>query len=212
MGWHGGPARRWLQVFARLKPGITPQQAQASLEPLYKQFLRCRDRDAAGRQAASSRGIPQREKAGGRRGRQGNLQPAAIGREAAVGTDGDGGPGAADRLRECGEPADGARGRPAEGDRDSDFARRVAMADRTATAVGKRRSVVRRRMPGSARRRLDRRSAASAFCRSKKRHARSPQRPMLACSCSISRFPLLRRCCSDLFPRFRLPARLSPIR
>ena len=39
--WDGMEDRRdaWLQVFARLKPGITPQQAQASLEPLYKQIL-----------------------------------------------------------------------------------------------------------------------------------------------------------------------------
>ncbi len=31
--------RRWLQVFARLKPGITPEQAKASLEPLYHRLL-----------------------------------------------------------------------------------------------------------------------------------------------------------------------------
>jgi predicted permease len=39
--WDGMEDRRdaWLQVFARLKPGVTPQQAQASLEPLYKQIL-----------------------------------------------------------------------------------------------------------------------------------------------------------------------------
>jgi predicted permease len=39
--WNGLDDRRdsWLQVFARLKPGVTPQMAQASLEPLYKQLL-----------------------------------------------------------------------------------------------------------------------------------------------------------------------------
>jgi predicted permease len=31
--------RRWVQVFARLKPGVTRQQAQASLDPLFHQIL-----------------------------------------------------------------------------------------------------------------------------------------------------------------------------
>ena len=40
--WNALEDRRdcWLQVFGRLKPGISPQMAQASLEPLYKQILR----------------------------------------------------------------------------------------------------------------------------------------------------------------------------
>ena len=39
--WDSMQDRRdcWLQVFARLKPGITPKQAEASLAPLYKQIL-----------------------------------------------------------------------------------------------------------------------------------------------------------------------------
>ncbi|HYO79845.1 MAG TPA: ABC transporter permease [Bryobacteraceae bacterium] len=31
---------RWLQVFARLKPGVTPDTARASLQPLYKAMIR----------------------------------------------------------------------------------------------------------------------------------------------------------------------------
>jgi predicted permease len=40
--WNALDDRRdcWLQVFARLKPGVSPQMAQAGLEPLYKQILR----------------------------------------------------------------------------------------------------------------------------------------------------------------------------
>ena len=39
--WYGLDDRtdRWLNVFARLKPGVSQAQASASLEPLYRQFL-----------------------------------------------------------------------------------------------------------------------------------------------------------------------------
>jgi predicted permease len=40
-GWNALEDRRtkWVQVFGRLKPGVTPEQAKASLEPLFKSMI-----------------------------------------------------------------------------------------------------------------------------------------------------------------------------
>ena len=158
--WDGMEDRRdaWLQVFARLKPGITPQQAQASLEPLYKQILNAEvDTLPADKPLIREAFLKEKKLIVDEAGK--GSPTCGDRRRNPLRIDGDGGPGAADRLRECGEPPDGTRGSSAEGDCDSDLARSFAMADRTATAGGKRSPVAHRRMPGAARRRLDRRSA-----------------------------------------------------
>ncbi len=40
-GWYGLDDRRWhwVRVFARLKPGVTPEQAEAALQPFYRSLL-----------------------------------------------------------------------------------------------------------------------------------------------------------------------------
>jgi predicted permease len=52
-GWNALEDRRtrWLQVFGRLKPGITPEQAKASLQPLYKGLIQDEVRQEAFRNA-----------------------------------------------------------------------------------------------------------------------------------------------------------------
>jgi putative ABC transport system permease protein len=44
---------RWVQVFARLRPGTTAQRAQVGLQPLYASILRTEERDAKAFAAAS---------------------------------------------------------------------------------------------------------------------------------------------------------------
>ena len=47
---------RWLNVFGRLRPGLTPTQAQASLQPFYSSRLAFEEREPAF--AKASRGSP----------------------------------------------------------------------------------------------------------------------------------------------------------
>jgi predicted permease len=52
-GWNGldDRLRRWIRVFGRLRPGLTPEQARASLEPLFRGQL---DLDLADREFANA--------------------------------------------------------------------------------------------------------------------------------------------------------------
>src|SRR5260370_8171172 len=45
---------RWVNAFGRLKPGITAQQAKASLQPFYHSILEMEVKDAVFRNAASA--------------------------------------------------------------------------------------------------------------------------------------------------------------
>lgn len=52
-GWDAMEDRRtrWVQVFARMKPGVTPESAKASLEPIYKALIQDEVRQEAFRNA-----------------------------------------------------------------------------------------------------------------------------------------------------------------
>jgi predicted permease len=53
-GWDGLEDRRmrWLQVFGRLKPGVSPEQAKASLQPLFKGIINMEVQQGAFRNAS----------------------------------------------------------------------------------------------------------------------------------------------------------------
>jgi hypothetical protein len=41
LGWHGrnSPTSRCLNIFARIRPGVSARQAEASIQPVYKSIL-----------------------------------------------------------------------------------------------------------------------------------------------------------------------------
>ena len=108
---------RWVTAFGRLKPGVTVQQARASLQP-YFHSNSCDGSAAEG----IRQGVALHETAvsahvdGCVAGRQGPLRYATPIFEAATGVDGDCWPGAVDCVRECCQPDDRPRHGPTERD------------------------------------------------------------------------------------------------
>ena len=133
--WNALEDRRdcWLQVFARLKPGVSVKKAQAGLEPLYKQILQSEIQTLPADKPKLRDVFLKEKKLAVESATQGRVEPARLGGEAAVRVDEHGGVGASDRLCECRESADSAGCGSAERDRDSAFARGFALADRSPT-------------------------------------------------------------------------------
>ena len=120
---------RWLQVFGRLKPRMTEASAQAALEPLYKQFIPCRHRDAARRARELRDGFSSKSHSLCYLP-HGELRNWAGGGSPFVGIDGDGGSGSVGCVREGRESVDRTCSRTPEGDRGSRLARSFAVAGR----------------------------------------------------------------------------------
>ena len=98
---------RWVQVFARLKPGWTVESAAAPLQGLFTQ-IRTEEMTAAGGQglvAVCTRSVHEGQVAG-RTGGDGLLRPAQRLLDRPAGADVDGRTGAAHRVRQRRQPAD----------------------------------------------------------------------------------------------------------
>ena len=140
------PRTRWVQVFARLKPGWTVKSAEAPLQGLFMQ-IRQNEMTLPGAKDWSAYAREQFMK-----GRM-RVESAAMGYSrlrndfstAAARADVHGRPRPADRVRQCREPADRARLHAAEGDCGSAVARRVARPARAADAGREPGAVLRRR-------------------------------------------------------------------
>ena len=120
------PRTRWVQVFARLRPGQTIESAQAPLQGLFSQIRSARD-DAAGRERLVA--VHARTLHGGqapsRKRRHRLLQPAQRLLHAAPRLDVHGGPRAAHRLRQRRQPVDRQSVHAAARDRRAAVARRA---------------------------------------------------------------------------------------
>ena len=128
---------RWVNVFGRLKPGVSRQQAQASLQPYFHGMLEMEVKEAAFNKASAEvrarflqnviQLLP---------GSQGQAAFPANAVHSAVGADGADGRRIADCLRERGQSADRARGFTAEGDRHPAGHRRWALPHHSPIAGG----------------------------------------------------------------------------
>ena len=108
----------WLNVMGRLKPGVARASAEAALNVFWKPILQDEaEPDDAARSAAVPATLHQPPYRPARCVER-HFAAAHDISPAAGAADGLGGPGPADRLRQCGEPDDRARSRTAEGDRD----------------------------------------------------------------------------------------------
>jgi hypothetical protein len=131
---------RWLTIMARLKPGISPAQAETAMNVVYRQINELELKQLSGvsqlfHDRFLSKHLFLRP---GLRGRIGS--PPAV-HDADSGADGHGRPGAADRVRQRCQPAAGARCGTAEGSRDSPGARRDPRRHRASAARRKRRAL-----------------------------------------------------------------------
>ena len=129
------PRTRWVQVFARLKPGQTVESAQAPLQASVHADSPAREhaREREGLVGVRSRAVSQGP-APRREGRHGLLAAQERLLDAAHRADVHGRPRPADRLRQRREPAHRARVRAPAGDRGPAVARRLAPAARPAAA------------------------------------------------------------------------------
>ena len=159
---------RWVQVFARLKPGYTIESAQGPLQGLFTQ-IRQHEMTLPGAKNWTPF-IREQFMTGAVEGREGRRRLLAAAQrllDRAGRVDGDGRPRAADRLRERREPADRARLHAPARDRGAAVARRdprptgAAAADRERAAVADRRRA-RHRVVGGVDARVDRPHSAAA--------------------------------------------------
>ena len=157
---------RWVQVFARLKPGYTVESAQAPLQGLFTQ-IRAHEMTLPAREglvAVLARAVHEGQL---------RVESAAMGYSGlrndfstrAPRADVHGRPGAAHRLRQRREPADRARLHAAEGNRRAAVARRVARSAGAAAARREPRAVVRRRRRSASRLPSCSRAGCSRSCR-----------------------------------------------
>ena len=162
--WNGLDDRRviWLQLVGRLRPGVTVQQAEASLQPYYHALLEMEARDIPFRFARARKEfvVEAAEDPAGRPGHLGlprSIQPAA------AHSPRDCGNASADRLRQPGEPAVGEGRGKAEGDRPAAGHGREPLPPGTATGGGEPDAVAGRRGARPGLRRLDGRAACWGF-------------------------------------------------
>ena len=150
---------RWLTIMARLKPGVSAEQAESAMNVIYRQINEQELKDVAEPVAELPRALRQQAPVPAP-GPEGALRSAPAVFDADPGADGHGRSRPADRVRERRQPAARARRRAPEGSGDSPRARREPRRDRAAAADRKPRARGRGRRRRAGVRVVDRRAAA----------------------------------------------------
>ena len=121
---------RWLNVLARLKPGVSIDQAQASMNVLFRQISEVEAKLLESQSESFRKRVVERKMTADTGGHGHGRRFQAVDRHRHRGADGDGRDGAAHRLRERRQSAGGSRHRSAEGSRDPPGPRLRPLADR----------------------------------------------------------------------------------